>query len=305
MHTQLHRVHGRSRAFLDRLFSAKHTTVTAINAGSRVLITGAAGGLGLALAHASAARGAHLALADVRGDTLECAATDLRAHHQQRITTHQLDVADHHQLQRVRNEILEAHGGLDILLNNAGMTHYGRFDQLELADIERVLEVNCRGVVRGCHTFLPLLQASKSGHIVNMSSMAAISGMPRQSAYSAAKAAVRAFSEALAAELRTRGIRVSWMVAGPIATDILNHAGSSNGRVTTRLGPLLKRRGLSPQRAAQKLIRGIERNRGEIRLTISCELMYQLHRLCPSLVRRSMVVIDRLASRFEQPKQVP
>jgi len=246
------------------------------------------------------AKGARVALADLHGDALVSAHAKLTgAVAGAQVSTHCVDVTKPADMLRLREEVVARHTSINIVINNAGVTHYGAFEELSRADIERVLDVNVMGVIAGCQTFLPLLREAGGGHLVNMSSMAAIVGIPRQSTYSAAKAAVRALSQSLRAELRGSGIEVTWMVAGAIGTDFLHHATSDQPAMTQWLADALRSRGYDVDRAAQVILRGIRRNRGEIRLSLDCEALYQANRMSPRFVGWVMGKLHRLAIRLE------
>jgi short-subunit dehydrogenase len=257
-----------------------------------VVITGAANGIGRALATQLAASGANLALADIDEETLlELEQSLARA--SGTLTTHRVDVSSTDQLQRLHDHTLEAHGSIDMLVNNAGFTAYGALHEFSEEQVDRIVDVNLRSVLHGCRIFLPTLLEQEEAHILNMSSMASISGMPKQSTYCATKAAVRALSESLAAELARTNVNVSWMVAGPIGTGIITKADSTDQATTARLGRLLEERAMPPSRAAEKILHAMKGGRDEIRLTLSCEAYHQLNRLSPRFIRWSMASVQR------------
>lgn len=255
--------------------------------GKTAAITGAAGGLGLALASSLVQRGARVALADVNAKQLEEAASALRSGGAG-VSTHVVDVSNYEAVERFRDDAIAEHGAVDMLVNNAGITMYGALDQFSLDQIERVVGVNLMGVLYGCRSFLPHLKGRPDAHIVNMSSMAAISGMPMQSTYCATKAAVRGLSQSLSAELAPTNVNVTWMVAGPIGTAIMANAESFDTKLTGKMNELLVSRAMRPEKAADKILHAVLRNQPEIRLTLSCEAYHQLNRLSPGLVRVSM-----------------
>lgn len=258
-----------------------------------VAITGAGGGIGFALAEALVAKGARVALADINQAQLEEASAQLGGA-KRGVSTHVVDVSDHASIERFRDAVVDAHGTVDMLVNNAGITMYGALDQFSVEQIDRIVGVNLLGVLYGCRAFLPVLKARPDAHIVNMSSMVAVSGMPMQTTYSATKAGVRGLSQALSAELSPTPVNVTWMVAGPIGTSIMANAESLDTQLTARMNELLQTRAMRPSRAAEKILRAVGRNQPEVRLTLSCEAYHQLNRVSPALVRASM----RLAHRY-------
>lgn len=268
------------------------------------VITGGAGGLGFALARQFADRGAKLVLADLDEDRLARAADELRRRGAD-ITTRKCNVSLFSDLEELREAALSAFGRVNIIVNNAGITHYGTFEEFSLEEVRQLFDVNLMGVIHGTRAFLPELRRSGDGHIVNMSSMASISGIPRQSTYCASKAAVRALSESLAAELVDTPVDVTWMIAGAIGTDIVSNAASKNNQTTRRLGRLLKSYGMNVDHAASAIARAVEKNRGEVRLTLDCEAYYQFNRLAPRSLRGAMALLHRTATRFEPGEEKP
>jgi short-subunit dehydrogenase len=257
-----------------------------------VVITGAANGIGRALATQLSAAGANLALVDIDEEKLHGLekALDPQSATQ---TIHRVDVSETAELRQLHDDVLEAHGAVHMLVNNAGFTAYGALHEFSEEQVDRIIDVNLRSVIHGCRIFLPTLLRQDEAHILNMSSMAGISGMPKQSTYCATKAGVRGLSESLAAELARTNVGVSWMVAGPIGTGIITKADSTDQATTARLGRLLEERAMPPSRAAEKILGAIQNARDEIRLTLSCEAYHQLNRLSPRLIRWSMASVQR------------
>jgi len=166
-----------------------------------VVITGAASGIGEALAHALAAQGARLLLADVDAARLEAVAVSVRLHGATCLT--QLcDVSQASAVEALAERARSELGGADMLVNNAGVALVAPVQSLSLADAHWLMNINFWGVVHGCRAFTPQLQARPGSVIVNLSSVFAMVSLPTQSIYNASKAAVRAFSDALREELR-------------------------------------------------------------------------------------------------------
>lgn len=168
---------------------------------TRVLITGGASGLGLALARRYAAEGSRVLAVDLPAqppDGLPDGAAYRR-----------LDVRDQDDWDAARDWVHAQWGGLDLLFNNAGIASGGRIDVETVEDWRRVIEVNLLGVVRGCRTFTPMFKTQGSGYLVNTASLAGLVHGPGMSSYNAAKAGVVALSETLGFELAPWGIAVS------------------------------------------------------------------------------------------------
>src|ERR671916_1903852 len=154
------------------------------------VITGAAGGIGRAIAVSLARRGCHLALADVDEAGMSGTA-DLVRDQRVRVTRHRLDVADRDAVANFPALVAAEHPGVDLLVNNAGVAVGGTFEQVSEEDFEWLFEINFWGVVRMTRAFLPLLRASKDARIVNISSVYSLVAPPEQAAYAASKFAVR------------------------------------------------------------------------------------------------------------------
>jgi short-subunit dehydrogenase len=262
----------------------------------RVIITGAAGGIGRALARAFAARGASLALVDVNEEALATLVATLDFA-ERTVSVHVADVGDPASLARARTEILAQHGHVDLLVNNAGLTVFADLEATEGAEIERVLDVNLRGVIYGCKTLLPDLRARPEAHIVNISSIAALAGMPWQTIYCASKYAVRGFSAALRAELANTNIGVTCVLPGATRTNIVGAAATRNPTLRDALSKRLLAHGYPPDVLARKVVRAVRRNRAELCVGPDGWLLAAAVRVSPLLVRGSMRALVRLAHR--------
>src|SRR6266480_1991681 len=189
--------------------------MTAIR-GAAAAITGAASGIGRALALELAARGCDLALADRDEAGLQAVATEIGRASNQKVTVHRVDVGEPQEIADFATAATSAHPGLNILVNNAGVALLGQFNEIDQAQMDWLMNINFWGVVHATRAFLPHLARQREAHIVNLSSIFGIVAPPGQTAYAAAKFAVRGFSESLRHELQTAGspIRLSVVHAG-------------------------------------------------------------------------------------------
>ncbi|MFY7930816.1 MAG: SDR family oxidoreductase [Oligoflexus sp.] len=185
----------------------------------RIAITGAASGLGKALALQYAEHGWTVAVADIhdtRGretvDTILQAGGEAFYIH--------CDVRKEQDLRRLRDEIVQRWGGLDMMVNNAGVAAHGAIDQAELEDWEWILDINLMGVVRGCRIFAALFKQQGYGHFVNIASMAGLLHTPEMNSYNVSKAGVIALSETLRTELAADGIKVTVVCPGFFPTQL-------------------------------------------------------------------------------------
>jgi short-subunit dehydrogenase len=251
--------------------------------GRVAVITGAAGGIGCAIAAELARRGCHLALADVDPTRLEALAASLAASAPgRRITTHVIDVGTPEGNTALAEAVVLAHGAPWLVILNAGVTTHGPFASQTVDDVQWVVRTDLLGVMYGSHAFIPHLTA-EGGHLVLLSSMAAMTGTPLQSTYSAAKAGVRAFAAALRVELRGAGIGVTAILPGTIATGFLTRA---RGRHST-LGLLARAMpavGLSPDRVARAITYAVDRDRAEQTVGPDAWIVERITRAWPRLL---------------------
>ncbi len=234
--------------------------------GRVAVVTGAASGIGRATALRLAERGCALALADVNEAGLEevvktLAERDAAAGRETVVTTHRVDVASSTEMESFAGEVEDIHGAAHLLINNAGVAVATTFEEQSLADLEWMVGINYWGVVYGCHAFLPLLKRQDEAHIVNLSSMFGFLGLPLQSGYCATKAAVRALSESLYAELRSSNIGVSSIHPGCIDTSIVRSGRMGEEDLRSETQALFDRMGASPDVVAQAILKAIEKNK--------------------------------------------
>ena len=257
------------------------------------LITGAGGGIGRALAVALADKGMHLALIDINEAGL--AETErLAGRPGLRLTRHKLDVSDRVAIMALPAEIEREHGGLDLLVNNAGVAIGGTFEQVDEADFDWLFSINFYGVVRMTRAFLPMLHRSSAARIVNLSSIFGIIATPGQTAYTASKFAVRGFSESLRHELAETAIGISTVHPGGVATAIASSARTPPGtpgdeaeRQKKRFATALK---MPPAKAAAIIVAGIEAGRPRIVVGNDAKIAAFFERVTPvgywSILRR-------------------
>jgi short-subunit dehydrogenase len=232
--------------------------------GKVAVVTGAGSGIGRALACDLARRGARLAISDV--DTVGLAETAKQVRvigaevHQTR-----LDVTDRAAVLRYADEIAAELGTVNIVINNAGIAFSGDVEQMSFEQIARVMDVDFWGVVNGTKAFLPHVIASGDGHIVNISSLFGLLAMPGQSAYNAAKFAVRGFTEALREEMLINGhpVQVTCVHPGGIKTAIARNAGAVDGQDAAALAELFDKKlaTTSAESAAKSILRAVIGNR--------------------------------------------
>ena len=198
--------------------------------GGVVVLTGAASGIGAALAANLARRGMHLALVDLNAAGLEATAAQARAAGVT-VSSHVLDVADHAAVAALPAAVLAQHGRVTALVNNAGVALGGLFEQVAAEDFDWLMDINFGATVRLTRAFLPVLARADAAQLVNVSSIFGIIAPPGQTAYAASKFAVRGFSESLRHELEMSGspVGVTLVHPGGVRTAISENARLAKG----------------------------------------------------------------------------
>lgn len=257
--------------------------------GSAAAITGAASGIGQALALELAARGCDLALADRDESGLKDTAAQVKAKYSRNVSIHRTDVGLPGQIEDFAKAASQSHPNLNILINNAGIALFGQFHEISQQQIETLMGINFWGVVHGVRAFMPQLERQKEAHIVNVSSIFGIIAPPGQTAYAAAKFAVRGFSESLRHELELNKspVRVSVVHPGGVATKIARNATmgaaiTDNERRSISIDRFEAVAKTPPAGAAQRIIRGIEKNEKRILIGNDARYMDLLQRFKPS-----------------------
>ena len=269
------------------------------------LITGAASGIGAALADNLARRGAHLALVDIDAARLEAVAARTRAHGV-RVSAHRLDVADAVGVAALPEAVLAAHGRLSVLINNAGVGVGGTFEQVDAADFDWLMSINFFGTVRMTRAFLPILAREPIARLVNVSSIVGIIAPPGQTAYCASKFAVRGFSESLRHELEAAGSPVGVTVVHPggVRTRIAEQArvpkGAPPEEVARQQAVWRRLLTLAPEDAAERIVAAIERGEPRVLVGRDAQQAAWLERLFP--VRYWSLMARGLARRIGDPR---
>lgn len=226
---------------------------------TRVLITGAASGLGRALALAWARQGARLAIADIHPERGHESVDLCRAAGAADVFFLTLDVRHEAGFHAAREAVEERWGGLDVLVNNAGVAGGGSFEGVSEADWQWMLDINLMGVVRGCRAFTPLFKQQESGQFVNIASMAGLLNPPAMAHYNVAKAGVVALSETLAAELHPWHIRTLAVCPSFFQTNLAESLQSHDVQMKTALPKLLARSELSADDIAAGILEAVAR----------------------------------------------
>jgi short-subunit dehydrogenase len=252
--------------------------------GARIVITGASQGIGRALTVAACQWGGRVLAAARSGDQLRELAGEV-GRRGGTIAVIQADVTDGADRRRMVEGAIEHFGGVDVLVNNAGIGATGHFAEASPDRLRKIMEVNFFGLTETTRAFLPLLREGEQPAIVNISSIAGKRGIPARSDYSASKFAVQGFSEALRTELVKDGIDVLLVCPGLTQTNFSQNMLEQKARL-----PMDHLRGMTAEEVATATLRAIEANRREVCLTFQGRLMVLVSRFLPRLA-------DRIAAR--------
>ncbi|MEC8878531.1 MAG: SDR family NAD(P)-dependent oxidoreductase [Pseudomonadota bacterium] len=265
------------------------------------VITGAGSGIGRARARDVAAAGARLALSDVNQVGLQETADSLGLG-SDRLITEAFDVADRDAFYAFAERVTGHFGAAHLVFNNAGVALGATVEEMSYEDFEWLMGINFWGVVHGTKAFLPHLKAAGEGHIVNVSSVFGLIGVPTQSAYNASKFAVRGFTEALRQELEMEGGRVSCTSVHPggIKTNIARNARMGAG-VEKITGDVDKARRdfetmfrTTPEEAAQTILKGVKGNKRRVLIGSDARAIDSMQRLMPTAYQRIMVAGQKM-----------
>jgi NAD(P)-dependent dehydrogenase (short-subunit alcohol dehydrogenase family) len=258
--------------------------------GKTALVTGAASGIGRASALAFARRGADLVICDVDEAGLAASAEAIRGLGRA-VQAERVDVASADQMAAFAASVHARVEAVDLLMNNAGVAIGGGFLDTSLADWDWILGVNLRGVIHGCHYFVPnMVKRGRGGHVINVSSAAGYSASAALAAYNATKFAVLGLSEALWDELQPRGIGVTAVCPGIIDTPITRSARlvgeMDQPQLRDQMVRAYQRRGYGPERVAENILKAVQRGRLVAPISPEAWALYYGKRFAPWALRR-------------------
>lgn len=248
------------------------------------VITGAGGGLGRALSQALAAKGCHLALADISETALIKTAASL-PNTTGKVTTHIVDVTNRDAMAVFRDEVLNEHGGVNLLINNAGITLQKNFSTHSLEDWDRIVGINLWGVIHGCHFFDAALTEASDAHVVNLSSMSGFIGLPGQSSYCATKAGVQLLTDCLWAEWGLKNIGLTSVHPGAIRTEMITATlhESDDIEQAKKNYEIAHKTGVDAEFAAAKILKAIEKNKMRLKIGRDSHIIHFITRFMPRL----------------------
>lgn len=265
----------------------------------RILISGAASGLGLALARRYADAGWRVFLTDVDVAALDQAVASLNAG--DRILSQTLDVRSPDDWEAARERCVAAWGGLDVLVNNAGVATGGSFARTPIEDWDWIIDINLKGVIRGAATFVPLFTEQGHGHVVNVASLAGLVNPPLMASYNVVKAGVVSLSETLRFELEPAGITTSVVCPSFFRTGLATSFRTPDPAVRQLMERLVTASDIPAERIAATIKDGIDAKRFLILTDRDGRVAYTVKRFLPPLFntmirRRGKQLLDRVAA---------
>ncbi len=252
----------------------------------RIVLTGAAGGMGSILAAELVKRGANLAMVDANADALTSVAAKLSG-------THPIagDLSSANGCRTVADHCLEKLGGVDMLINLAGINSFAAYEDESPEKIEAMIHVNLLAPMWLAHAFLPVMQNNNAGTIVNVGSTFGSIGFAYFSVYSASKFGLRGFSEALRREVADTDINVTYIAPRAVKTPI-------NSDALIRMGEATKMNMDAPEDIVKKIISAIENNRKDIYFGFPESFFVRINAILPRLVDNALAAQNRIARAF-------
>lgn len=271
-------------------------------AGLDVFLTGAASGIGRALAEELGRDGARLHLTDIDAATLATVAERLRRAGCTVVLAEPADVSDYPAVHALATRVTEASGAMDLVLNVAGIATWGTVSGLEHRDWQRLIEVNLMGPIHVIETLVPAMAASgRGGHLVNVASAAGIIGLPWHAAYSASKFGLRGVSEVLRFDLAAAGIGVHLVCPGAVdtgLTETVRIAGvDKTSPAFAKAHARFTRRAVTPAQASAAILAGVRDGDYWIYTSADIRAMHRLQRYCPPAHDAVMRGLNRVARR--------
>lgn len=258
-------------------------------AGKSVIITGASAGIGRRLAEVLASQGARLTLAARSEEALGEVAARCRELGGEALAV-PTDVSDPDACERLVRAAVEAHGGVDVLVNNAGISMWARFDEItDLTLFERIMRINYLGSVYCTYHALPHLKRA-NGQIVAVSSLTGKAGVPTRTAYAASKHAMQGFFDSLRVELRNTGVDILVVSPGFVATEVRDRAVGPDGRPLTGSPRDESRGNMSVERCVDLIVDAMEKRKRDLVMTAQGRAGVALRLIAPA-------VVDRMAAR--------
>lgn len=268
-------------------------------------VTGAGSGIGQAIAIALAKQGCHLALSDI-SETGLAKTVELLAPYSVKVTTQKVDVAKRDEVATWAKAVVDEHGQVNLIFNNAGVAIGSTAEGVSYEDLEWLIGINFWGVVYGTKEFLPYLKQSGDGHIINISSMFGLTAQPTQSAYNASKFAVRGFTESLRQELdlQNAGVSATCVHPGGIRTNIAKAARMNNSVQSLGMDPLKSQDAFDKllrtpaDDAAQQILEAVRKDRRRLLIGADAKAVDVIQRILPQGYQKIFATATALQTRL-------
>jgi NADP-dependent 3-hydroxy acid dehydrogenase YdfG len=262
-----------------------------------VVITGAGSGIGRALALNVAAKGALVAVSDWHESRLSETVELLKNSGAREVRSDVLDVSNREAFVEYATAVRDQFGRVNVVVNNAGVSHTGPVTEMEYADFDWLMGINFWGVVHGTKEFLPHLIASGDGHVVNISSLFGLVSMPGQSTYNAAKYAVRGFTESVREDMLLAGhpVQVTCVHPGGIKTGIARHGRVTSGESLANTAETFDQKlaKMTPERAAEIIIGAVLSNKPRILVGADAHLLHNFAKFTGARYQDVVVRVGR------------
>jgi short-subunit dehydrogenase len=250
--------------------------------GKVIVVTGGGDGIGRQVVTLLLQKGAKVAAVDIRGDALEETKASVGGH-AERLSTHVADITDRDRVFALPEEVVDVHGVVDGLVNNAGvMQSFVRIHEMDMATIDRLISINLMGPINMTKAFLPTLLSRPVAHVANVSSMGGFLPYPGQAMYGAAKAGVKLFTEALYGELVDTNVGVTIIFPGGVSSNISVNSGVEIPNMDPAEMEKRMARTTSPEEAARAIVEGIEDDEFRVLIGSDAKLMDRMSRLNPT-----------------------
>ncbi|MEW5736786.1 MAG: SDR family oxidoreductase [Thermodesulfobacteriota bacterium] len=244
-------------------------------AGSKILITGAASGIGRSLARTMSRQGGRMFLTDINAKGLAEVADELRAAGGEVCLAEPADVSDYAAMQKLAARVHEGFGALDVLVNNAGIAIFAAPEDFSHDQWTRIINVNLWGVIHGVECFLPEMVKARQGHVVNIASAAGLMGVPWQAAYSTTKFAVAGLSEVLRYDLARHNIHVTLVCPGFVNTGLVDTVEiEGDAKKIARQKKVMQKLAITPEKVADQIVAAVKKNKYKVITSPDIKLLY-------------------------------
>jgi NAD(P)-dependent dehydrogenase (short-subunit alcohol dehydrogenase family) len=247
------------------------------------IITGAGSGIGRGLAEELARRSAHVVISDIDAERIQKVADGI-AQSGGKVTASTLEVSRYEAVKKMIDDTVAAQGRIDYIFNNAGIAVGGPAKDFSIDDWRRVIDINLYGVVHGASVAFPIMVKQGFGHIINTASIEGLVPLPATASYVTSKYGVVGLSNALRIEGADHGVRVSAVCPGYIKTAIFTDSKVINVDREKSLAQMPAWAGITPEECARVILRGVERNKAFIVVTLFAKIIWRMHRMFPNYV---------------------